>query len=114
MKKIKLLFFILTTLSLANCAELSSALSSYNQTNGGQCATYTVQYYLYNPNTSKYEAGKIYARDKNGNDIKYKEKRWREGLGSSYLRRGTFTSYYKTSPYSGGEYKFVVHCTQWH
>ena len=71
-------------------------------------------YFVLNPETDKYVAGKVYIKDKKGNDIAYNEKRWRNNLGNSYLDRGQFTAYYKTSPYSGGEYKFVVHCASWH
>lgn len=110
---VKIVLFI-SFLGFYNCAELSSALSNYNATNGGQCAYYEVLYYVYVPETGKYESGKIYTKDKNGNDIEYKEEAWRERLGQSYLNKRQFTSYFKTSPYSGGEYKFVVHCARWH
>ena len=111
--RIKILL-IINFLAFYNCAELSSALSNYNSGAGGKCAYYEVLYYLYVPETGKYESGKIYTTDKNGKDIKYKEERWRESLGDLYLNKRVFTAYYKTSPYSGGEDKFVVHCTKWH
>ncbi|MCI2228328.1 hypothetical protein MC378_04045 [Polaribacter sp. MSW13] len=114
MKTIKKTVLLFSFLAFYNCAEVSSALSNYNKSNGGQCATYEVLYYVYNKNTSKYESGKIYIKDSKGNNIKYQEERWRDRLGQTYLNKGVFTAYYKTSPYSGGEYKFVVHCTRWH
>ena len=114
MKIIKRTVLLISFLAFNNCAELSSVLSNYNQSSGGQCARYEVLYYVYNSETSKYESGKIYVKDRKGNDIEYKEERWRDNLGSYYLNKGEFTAYYKTSPYSGGEYKFVVHCTSWH
>jgi hypothetical protein len=114
MKTIRKTVLLLSFFAFYNCAELSSALSSVNQSNGGQCATYQVLYYLYNSKTDKYDSGMIFTKDKNGNDIEYKENRWRKGLGNSYLSRRQFTAYYKTSPYSGGKYKFVVHCASWH
>ena len=114
MKIIKKLIFLLSFLAFYNCAELNSVLSNYNQSNGGQCATIEVMYSLLNPDTNKYESGLVYSKDKNGNDIAYKEESWRNNLGKSYLNRGEFTAYYNTSPYSGGEYKFVVYCTSYH
>tara|TARA_R110002096_G_scaffold409163_2_gene608472 strand:+ start:141 stop:485 length:345 start_codon:yes stop_codon:yes gene_type:complete len=114
MKLYKKIILSISFLAFYNCAELSSALSNYNQSSGGQCATIEVLYFVLNPETDKYVAGKVYIKDKKGNDIAYNEKRWRNNLGNSYLDRGQFTAYYKTSPYSGGEYKFVVHCAGWH
>jgi len=114
MKFYKKILLSISFLAFYNCAELSSALSNYNQSSGGQCATIEVLYFVLNPGTGKYEAGKVYNQDKEGNDIADKETRWRGNLGNSYLDRGQFTSYYKTSPYSGGEYKFVIHCARWH
>ena len=55
-----------------------------------------------------------YSKDKNENDIAYKEESWRNNLGKSYLNRGESTAYYNTSTYSAGEYKFVVYCTSYH
>ena len=71
-------------------------------------------YSLLNPDTNKYESGLVYNTDKNVNNIGYKEESWRNNLGKSYLNRGEFTAYYNTSPYSGGEYKFVVYCTSYY
>tara|TARA_R110001592_G_scaffold343328_1_gene633740 strand:+ start:118 stop:462 length:345 start_codon:yes stop_codon:yes gene_type:complete len=105
---------LFTFLAFYNCAELNSVLSNYNQSNGGQCATILVMYSLLNSETGKYESGLVYTKDKDGNDIAYKEESWRNNLGNSYLNRGEFTAYYNTSPYSGGEYKFVVYCSSWY
>lgn len=111
--KLKTLFLI-SFFAFYGCAELNSALSNYNANMGGQCAVYSVNYYLYNPDTDKYLENKYFNKSENGANIDAKEYSWVKRTANNYLYRKQFTTYYKTSPYSGGRYRFIVECSRWH
>jgi hypothetical protein len=106
--------FLICFLAFYGCAELNSALSNYNANIGGQCAMYDVSYYLYNPVTDKYLENKYFNKSEKGTDIDTKEYSWVQRTGNNYLYRKQFTTYFITSPYSGGKYRFIVECSRWH
>lgn len=112
MKRIKV-FLLLSFLCFYNCAELLPALSNVNQGMGGKCTNYHVDPYVYSSSSDDWLFKKYITIDKKGNDIRYEEKNWYDKTATYYLNRMTFNTYYKTSPYSGGRYKFVVSCTRW-
>ncbi|SDS00066.1 hypothetical protein SAMN05216503_1649 [Polaribacter sp. KT25b] len=114
MKSIKKTILLFTLLTLYNCSELNSALSNVNRGMGGKCRVYIAENYLYDSSSDKWLSGKYYTKDRDGNDIDYKEDSWISSCGKYYANKGVFSTYYRTSPYSNGKYKFVVSCSSWY
>lgn len=114
MKSIKITILLFSFLAFYNCSELNSALSNVNRGMGGKCRVYTAEYYVYDSSNDKWLSAKYIITDKNGKDIKYNENKWVSKWGQYYADKGAFYTYFKTSPYSKGEYKFVVSCSSWY
>lgn len=114
MKTIKSTILLFSFLTFYNCSELNSALSNVNRGMGGQCRVYTAEHFVYDDVNDKWLTGKYFSKDTDGNDIDYKESKWVSEWGQYYANKGEFQTYFKTSPYSNGEYKFVVSCSEWY
>jgi hypothetical protein len=114
MRTFKKTILLCSFLALCSCAELNSALSNYNSASGGQCAVYSVSYYLYNTDTDKYMENKYFNKSESGKDISSREYSWVRKTANQYLYAKNFVTRYQTSPYSGGRYRFIVECSRWH
>jgi len=75
------------------------------------CLQRSVSSYGVNPDTGQYVQGLVL---RVGNETTtQQEEAWIQATAQSYADQADIGTYFSTSPYSQGEYKFVVTCLQW-
>lgn len=85
-----------------SCGEMLSAMSTVNEANGSQCATYTSVTYAYYE--GKWLEGRCFETDDDSDCD------WIEKKRELYMGYGTFNTYYHISPYTNIEYKITIYC----
>lgn len=108
----KLFFLCMLSISISGCGEMLTAMSQANQDMGSRCRSYTSAFYVESNGEWLEDQAKF--KSKAGEDVSYEEKNWLRNRASYYINRRQFQTYYVTSPYTGADYKFNVHCAQWY
>lgn len=110
MKKCILLLIGCISITFNSCGEMMSAMSSFNESSGSVCKSYSITTYGYDKSSGKWIQDAIY----NAEDGSYaNEKSWVSGKQDYYLGLYKSSTYYATSPYTDVQYKFSVYCTQY-
>ena len=108
----KKLIAILTFMLFVQCDTLHQSIQHANIGLGGHCLRITCEVGPYNSEKKEYDMGYSFREDKEGNDVSYNENIWLRNKEIETTNSGIGV-YYCESPYSEGNYKFIVNCVEW-